>query len=147
MTLAPCPFCGGEATLDHDGARRGTPRQSCIVVCTQCGCCLESSDEGDDSGRSWNQRHSTAPQQPERPWPVRGPDFNQWYTDAAKFLFFVQQHPIAWCRDSRLKYLNIRVDTRSGAFVMFAQDGEEKVTPDDFIRAATGQVRGQQEKR
>jgi len=85
--------------------------------------------------------------QPELPWPVSGPDFNPWYQDAAKFLFFVQQHPLAWCRDFRLKYLNIRVDTRSGAFVMFARDGEEKVTPDDFIRAATGQVRGQQEKR
>lgn len=53
MTLKPCPFCGGDAEFE----RVGTPRQSCIVVCNDCGARLESSDEGDMSGTAWNRRH------------------------------------------------------------------------------------------
>ena len=51
--LLPCPFC------DHDTPefeRLGTGRQSCIVVCGNCGCRHESGDELDDCGKSWNTR-------------------------------------------------------------------------------------------
>ena len=41
----------------------GTPRQSCIVICGNCGCRQESSDEGTDCGRSWNDRAAPAPPQ------------------------------------------------------------------------------------
>lgn len=54
--LKPCPFCGGEATLESDGARIGSHRQSCIVVCLECGCTLESNEEGDSCGNQWNIR-------------------------------------------------------------------------------------------
>lgn len=52
MKLLPCPFCGGRAEFE----RTGTPRHSCIVRCTNCGCSHESSDENDESGESWNRR-------------------------------------------------------------------------------------------
>ena len=48
--LKPCPFCGGEPEV----VRHGTPRQSAIVRCTQCGCARESSDEG--CFDAWNRR-------------------------------------------------------------------------------------------
>jgi Lar family restriction alleviation protein len=50
--LKPCPFCGGEPYFE----RLGDPRQSCILVCGNCGCRHESSDEGVENGTSWNDR-------------------------------------------------------------------------------------------
>lgn len=145
VKLLPCPFCGGEASLDLDGARRGTPRQSCIVVCLDCGARRESSDEGDLSGSAWNKRHlavtpvAAAPEAvPASPWPSRPPDFNRWYADAARFLAFVHAHPRAWCRDGRMKYLNVLVDTRSGHFRLMVdhEHGEKEISPDEFVAAA-----------
>ena len=49
--LKPCPFCG---CVDIEIERVGTVRASCIVVCTECGCKLESNETG--SGRFWNTR-------------------------------------------------------------------------------------------
>lgn len=51
--LLPCPFCGHEEPTFE---RVGTPRQSCIVICGNCGCRHESSDEGARSGTQWNTR-------------------------------------------------------------------------------------------
>jgi hypothetical protein len=48
--LKPCPFCGGEAEFE----RLGTPRQSCIVQCTNCACTY-SSNETFDCGTLWNE--------------------------------------------------------------------------------------------
>ena len=50
IKLKPCPFCGGEAEVE----REGTPRQSCIVSCTDCGCRLASNENG--AGFHWNMR-------------------------------------------------------------------------------------------
>ena len=50
--LKPCPFCDGQPAFE----RRGTPRQSCIVLCGNCGCRHECSDENERSGQSWNDR-------------------------------------------------------------------------------------------
>lgn len=55
--LKPCPFCGN---TEPEFERIGTPRQSCIVVCGNCGARHESSDEGEDSGASWNRRAQPA---------------------------------------------------------------------------------------
>lgn len=63
MALDPCPFCGGEAEFE----RVGTPRQSCIVACRNCGARHESSDENERSGSSWNSRAAAAPTPPEQP--------------------------------------------------------------------------------
>lgn len=54
MQLRECPFCGGEPSM----ARPGTARQSCIVVCIECGARHESGDVGERSGSSWNRRAS-----------------------------------------------------------------------------------------
>ena len=53
MCLEPCPFCGNK---EPNFERMGTPRQSCIIECGNCGCRHESSDEGSNSGRQWNER-------------------------------------------------------------------------------------------
>jgi predicted RNA-binding Zn-ribbon protein involved in translation (DUF1610 family) len=53
--LLPCPFCGGEATIE----RKGSVRQSNIVACTECGCRLESGDVFNPASR-WNSRRPAA---------------------------------------------------------------------------------------
>lgn len=199
VKLLPCPFCGGQPSMDELDGRRGTPRQSCIVTCLDCGASHESSDEGDSSGTSWNRRVSPSPAAfpdisaeidtfarsldeaaklldirrpaggsttirdmladagsvvrqlherlaarhssdpaPPSPWPSRPPEFNRWYADAPRFLAFVQRHPEAWCRDGRLKYLNVRVDTRSCHFRVFAdqEHGGAEISPDAFVAAS-----------
>lgn len=51
-TLKPCPFCGGAAYFERMGDRR----QSCIIVCEDCGARLESNEEGEQCGAQWNER-------------------------------------------------------------------------------------------
>ena len=51
--LLPCPFCGHDTP---EFERMGDRRQSCIVICGNCGARHESSDEGEHCGSSWNQR-------------------------------------------------------------------------------------------
>lgn len=63
-SLLPCPFCGHTTPYFE---RMGTPRQSCIVACGDCGARHESSDEGTRSGSSWNTRAALAAQQPNAP--------------------------------------------------------------------------------
>ncbi|MHA7852234.1 Lar family restriction alleviation protein [Roseovarius sp.] len=53
--LKPCPFCGGDAAFE----RLGSPRQSCIVSCNNCGCRLEA-NENWDFGTAWNARTDTS---------------------------------------------------------------------------------------
>lgn len=60
--LLPCPFCG-HRTPEFE--RRGTSRQSCIVVCGNCGCRHESSDEDERCGESWNTRAALAQSRPQ----------------------------------------------------------------------------------
>ena len=52
--LILCPFCDGEAEFE----KLGTPRQSSIVTCLNCGCRLESNEEGEHNGSNWNRRPS-----------------------------------------------------------------------------------------
>ncbi len=63
--LAPCPFCGN---TNPKFERMGTARQSCIVVCGNCGCRHESSDEGARNGSSWNDRAALSSQPPAPSW-------------------------------------------------------------------------------
>lgn len=60
--LLPCPFCGHDTP---EFERLGTSRQSCIVICGDCGARHESSDEGARCGSSWNTR-AAALESPER---------------------------------------------------------------------------------
>lgn len=50
--LRPCPFCGGEAEIE----RMGNRDESCLVVCTNCGCQHEGPDRDEQSGSLWNIR-------------------------------------------------------------------------------------------
>lgn len=60
QSLKPCPFCGHDTP---EFERIGTSRQSCIVVCGDCGARHESSDEYERSGSSWNQRATPTAQE------------------------------------------------------------------------------------
>lgn len=51
--LLPCPFCGSRAEYE----RIGTTLVSCIVVCTDCSCRLETGETW-NSGHRWNERAS-----------------------------------------------------------------------------------------
>lgn len=50
--LRPCPFCGGRASFE----RIGDHRKSCIVSCDDCGAWLETGEEGERCGGTWNHR-------------------------------------------------------------------------------------------
>ena len=50
--LKPCPFCQGKARIE----RIGTMRQSCVIVCEDCGCLLESGEVW-TMGEKWNRRY------------------------------------------------------------------------------------------
>ncbi len=67
-------------------------------------------------------------------WPKTGPDFNEWNKDADKFLALISKHPHMWCYDTQLKYLNMRIDTRSGNFILHDRDGN-KVQPERAVEA------------
>lgn len=58
IVLKPCPFCGGEAEIERPGTRSA----SMIIVCQDCGCRVESSDEIDcprPEYWKWNSRAAT----------------------------------------------------------------------------------------
>lgn len=74
------------------------------------------------------------------PWPTRGPDFNAWNLNLREFMAILDDAvgESWWGSDFPLKYLNIRVDTRENAFLLFAvsRGGEpEKISPDRVIEA------------
>ena len=69
------------------------------------------------------------------PWPKWGPEFNRWNIDAAGFLALVLEAPLMWAYDPPLKYLELRVDMRSGHFILKDRDGNT-VEPDRVIQAA-----------
>lgn len=72
-------------------------------------------------------------------WPNNGTPFNRWYNKIHAFLYALQndfywsKHPLF----GKVKYLNIRVDTRNGSFLVFREadkHGGEPVNicPDDL---------------
>lgn len=56
IELKPCPFCGGEPVIE----RLGTRKVSCIIVCEDCGCLLETNETNENCGCQWNIRGSPA---------------------------------------------------------------------------------------
>lgn len=53
VELLPCPFCGGDASLEDIGSAN----QACLIACTRCGCWVQSSEIG--YGEAWNRRVPT----------------------------------------------------------------------------------------
>jgi hypothetical protein len=72
-------------------------------------------------------------------WPNNGVPFNRWYSKLHAFLYALQtqfywgSHPLF----GKVKYLNIRVDTRNGGFLVFREadksgDDPVQITPDEL---------------
>lgn len=57
---------------------------------------------------------------------------NVWYSDAAQFVKIVQDNGGFWPLNPNMKYIDIRIDTRTGHFVL--RDGQHNdITPDDVM--------------
>lgn len=57
-------------------------------------------------------------------WPVVGSTVgNPWNVGLSEFVALLDRHRGFWAADFDLKYLNIRVDTRSNYFVLSDRDG------------------------
>lgn len=80
-----------------------------------------------------------APRRPDTPkwdrkWPHDQP--HGWNLDAARFLALIQSAGgMMWLSLGRAKYLELRVDTRDGAFNLYDRDGQP-LNPDDVVEAA-----------
>jgi hypothetical protein len=60
-------------------------------------------------------------------WPNNGIEFNRWYSGLTRFIVMLKY--FAWVDNSEFKYVNIRVDTRNGNFLIFADrkgEGERR---------------------
>jgi hypothetical protein len=68
----------------------------------------------------------------QRRWPHDQP--NGWNLDGAGFLKLVQENPYMWLALGRAKYLELRIDTRDGAFNLYDRD-KKPLNPDDVIEA------------
>lgn len=68
----------------------------------------------------------------QRRWAHDGP--NGWNLDGAGFLKLVQENPLMWLALGRAKYLELRIDTRDGAFNLYDRD-KKPLNPDDVIEA------------
>lgn len=71
----------------------------------------------------------------EQEWPASGPPENRWNRDIGLFAAVVKKSPGMWLKDSPLKYLDVRIDTRSGHFVLFDRD-HKMISPDRVLQAA-----------
>lgn len=69
-------------------------------------------------------------------WPAEGPDFNRWNTDLVAFAQALADaaDEAWWACDWQLKYLELRIDTRDGGFVLFDRD-HNVISPDRVIKA------------
>lgn len=60
IELKPCPFCGSrDITIE----RYGNYKKSTIILCEECGCRLESNEEGRYVGEQWNTRQEATKEQ------------------------------------------------------------------------------------
>lgn len=67
-------------------------------------------------------------------WPTRFGNDDHWSRDAAGFVRIVQDNPGFWPNDFALKYLNVRIDTRNGCFVL-TDDRKQVRSPADVLKA------------
>jgi len=59
-------------------------------------------------------------------WPRRGEAFgNVWYCNAPDFVRLLASQNMMWHQDHGLKYINVRIDTRSGHFVLSIDSSNE----------------------
>lgn len=69
-------------------------------------------------------------------WPAHGPSFNEWRDDLVRLATILADASDEswWCADTALKYLEIRVDTRDGGFVLYDRD-RNKISPERVEQA------------
>lgn len=68
-------------------------------------------------------------------WPVVNADVgNPWHPNLSEFVAILGRHEGFWTMDYALKYLNIRVDTRSGHFVLMDRD-DNRISADSVLDA------------
>lgn len=79
---------------------------------------------------------------PER-WPMSRPILgtipSPWARDALAFVALLSRHASMWTSDFALKYLTLRIDTRSGHFMLKGRDGED-VTPERVLKAIRAHI-------
>jgi hypothetical protein len=70
-------------------------------------------------------------------WPVRKSVFgvNEWNINLSEFMEKLNsvEDEHWWICDTHLKYLNIRIDTRSNNFLLFVDN--ERIDPDRVVKA------------
>ena len=62
---------------------------------------------------------------------------NPWYGDSARFVAEIQRRPHRWLAKSKTKYLDIRIDTRDGGFVVKDRDGN-RISPNEVLGIPEG---------
>ena len=69
-------------------------------------------------------------------WPNNGSEINLWHDNLMGFMFLLDEvkDDSWWIDDWALKYIIIRIDTRSNAFLLFDQDNN-RVSPDRVVAA------------
>lgn len=70
-------------------------------------------------------------------WPtVSGPfGCNPWHTNLSDFTRLIEEHPMLYAGNMALKYLNLRVDTRNGQFLVFNEQ-KQHIEADVVVAAA-----------
>jgi hypothetical protein len=71
----------------------------------------------------------------QREWPSNGVEFNRWYTGLGRFISVLKH--FAWIKKAEFKYVNIRIDTRNGNFIVMSdeKDGERRrVDPNEIAQ-------------
>lgn len=69
-------------------------------------------------------------------WPIdtTAIEENRWNEDVFGFLKLVRDNPDAWHFDFDIKYLDIRIDTRDGGFLLFDRD-RNRISPQKVLDA------------
>gem|GEM_PF-2751658 len=62
---------------------------------------------------------------------------NPWYADSARFVSALQNRPHRWLVNTQTKYVDIRIDTRDGGFVVKDRDGN-RISPNEILGIPEG---------
>jgi hypothetical protein len=73
---------------------------------------------------------------PATAWPSNGISHNRWFTGLHRFILAL--NAFHWPRASEFKYVNLRIDTRNGSFLVFGERDEKgerrRVDPDEIAK-------------
>ncbi len=73
---------------------------------------------------------------PAEAWPSNGIDHNRWFTGLQRFIVMLRHFD--WPKASEFKYVNIRIDTRNGNFIVLSDEQDDgsrrRVDPDEIAK-------------